>query len=189
MAVPYTAAARQGAFAPFSVRADYAEQEILTRLQNILSHPQLVDDVCTSMSKKLSIDKTPLKEELRLVDKELADIDRKKEKYFKLFEDDLLKSQSLKEKLTDIDKSKQQLQKRKVELESQLSGSNSDKTVSEEVVRGILSEFMQLFDKLSNEKRKQLVHAVIKRITVTEDRKIDTIELKFDNSKYNYIAI
>ncbi|GFZ86999.1 hypothetical protein GCM10008018_36450 [Paenibacillus marchantiophytorum] len=113
------------------------------------------------------------------MDKELVDIDRKKDKYFKLFEDDILTSQSLKEKLADIDKGKYQLQKRKVEIESQINENNTG-TVSAAVVKGILGEFVKLFYKLSSEQRKQLVHTVIKRITVSEDRKIDMIELKFD---------
>lgn len=150
------------------------------RPQNILSHPQLVDDVCASINHEQNVDKSPLREELKLVDKELVEVDRKKDKYFKLFVDDVLTSQSLKEKLADIDKGKQQLQKRKVAIESQLGDTTVNHTVSATIVRGILGEFVKLFDKLSNEKRKQLVHAVIKRITVTEYRKIERIELKFD---------
>ncbi|NEW07308.1 hypothetical protein GK047_14975 [Paenibacillus sp. SYP-B3998] len=95
----------------------------------------------------------------------------------------------MKEKLADIDKSKQQLQKRKVEIEDQLSENNVDMNVSTAVVRGILREFITLFDKLSNEKRKQLVHAAIKRVTITEDRKIDRIELKLGESLTSRVAI
>ncbi|MFD0682296.1 MULTISPECIES: hypothetical protein [unclassified Paenibacillus] len=126
------------------------------------------------------MDKSPLEAKLKLVDKELADIDRKKDKYFKLFEDDVLTSQSLREKLVSIDESKGQLQQRKTEIESQLSDSTANQNVSAVIVRSIVGEFVQLFDKLSNEKQKQLVHAVIKRITVTGGRKIDKLELTFD---------
>jgi len=46
------------------------------------------------MNNKQNVDKTPLEAELTLVDKELVEVDRKKNKYFKLFEDDVLTSQS-----------------------------------------------------------------------------------------------
>lgn len=48
--------------------------------------------------------------------------------------------------------------------------------VSLERIKLALAEFRRMFRKTSQDKRKKLVHALIKRITVTKDRKIDRIE-------------
>lgn len=44
----------------------------------------------------------------------------------------------------------------------------------------MLREFRNVFKRADHGKRKQLVHAMIKEITVTEDRKIEKIEWRFD---------
>lgn len=163
-----------------SVRVDYAEAEILARIQTLVNQPQLIEDVCNSINRKKNIDKSPLEADLKVIIKELVDINRKKDKYFKLFDDDGISGQSLKEKLTSIDENEQHLQKRKKDIEHLLSDKNIDESVSVDAMRSVLGEFIKLFSKLNNEQQKLLVHAVIRRITVTGDRKIDKIELKFD---------
>lgn len=50
-----------------------------------------------------------------------------------------------------------------------------------EVLKGMLRELRNVFKRADHRKKKQLVHAMIKEITVTNDRKIYKIEWRFDN--------
>jgi site-specific DNA recombinase len=163
-----------------SVRADYAEQEILTRIERIVKVPQLIDDVTKSINQKRLTVTKPLENELKHLTNEISEIERKKNKYFKLYEDDILDPQELKTKIQELTDTHQKLSQRKAEIEYQLKGDNST-PIPMELVNKLLTSFNTLFHKLTSEKKKQLVHAIIKQITITEDRKIDKIELKFDN--------
>jgi site-specific DNA recombinase len=113
-----------------SVRLDYAHEEIMSRLKQILLHPQLVDDVFTSLTQKKNVNTINFEDDLKFVDKELDNINHKREKYFKLFEEDLLPGQLLRDKLISIDENKAKLQKRKAELEDQLTDNITDSVLS-----------------------------------------------------------
>ncbi|UQQ35352.1 hypothetical protein [Paenibacillus polymyxa] len=47
-------------------------------------------------------------------------------------------------------------------------------------IRGMLGEFTQLFDQIGNEREKQLVHALIRKVTVTKDKKIAKVDLEIN---------
>lgn len=165
-----------------SVRADYAEKEIMSRIQKTLMYPQLIDDVTNSINRKRCVNKEPLEIELKHVNNELAEIKRRKGKYFRLYEDDIMDTQLLKSRLAEIAETENLLFKKKTEIEGQL-GDNGTTPVPATLIKKMLGDFIRLFDKLSNEQRKQLVHSIIKRITITGDRNIDIIELMFNKTK------
>lgn len=162
-----------------SVRADYAEQEIMSRVQRLLDNPKLIDDLTASINGKRTVDTKPLEQELQRLEKELADLDRKKDKYYKLYEEDVLEPKELKAKINELLERSQQLGQRYLSIQQQLSIGNVA-PVSAEMVKGLLASFRTIFGNISHEKRKQLVHTLIKEITVTEDREIEQIKFNFN---------
>ncbi|WP_088831401.1 hypothetical protein [Paenibacillus tyrfis] len=62
----------------------------MNRVQRLLDNPKLIDDLTASINGKRTVDTKPLEQELQRLEKELADIDRKKGKYYKLYEEDVL---------------------------------------------------------------------------------------------------
>lgn len=159
-----------------SVRADYAEQEIMSRVQRLLDNPQLIDDLTASMNGKRTVDKKPLEQELQRLEKELADIDRKKGKYYKLYEEDMLEPKELKTKINELAENGLRLEQQQTALRKKVTVNNAA-PISVEMVKGLLVSFSAIFGNISHEKRKQLVHTLIKEITVTEDRKINCVKL------------
>lgn len=159
-----------------SVRADYAEQEIMNRVQRLLSNPKLIDDLTASMNGKRNIDTKPIQEELQHVEKDLADIEKKRSKYLKLYEDDILDPQELKAKLNELASQRQGLEERQVLLRKKVDV-EAMPAVSKEAVKDLLVKSNTIFGNIIHDRRKQLVHTLIKEITVTEDRKIEQIIL------------
>jgi len=159
-----------------SVRADYAEQEIMSRVQRLLDNPKLVDDLVASMNSKRTVDTKPLEQELQRLEKELADIDRKKGKYYRLYEEDVLEPKELKTKINALTETRHRLEQQHSSIQKQLNTNNAA-PVSVKVVMGLLVSFSTIFASISHEKRKQLVHVLIREITITEDRKIDKVSL------------
>lgn len=165
-----------------SVRADYAEEEILARIEKIVSQPQITADVAKELGQRQEVDKEPLEQELKHVDKKLADLKRKISKYFVLYENDQLEAEELRKRVRELSEMEQRLSIRKAEIENQLK-SGDITPIPFEVLKGMLREFRKVFKRADHVKRKQLVHALIKEITVTSGRKIDKIEWKFDDLK------
>ncbi|MEK4360719.1 recombinase zinc beta ribbon domain-containing protein [Paenibacillus sp. FSL M7-1455] len=149
-----------------SVRADYAELEDLT----------------ASINGKRTVDKKPLEQELQRIEKEIADIERKKEKYYRLYEEDMLEPKELKAKINELSEIGQRLEQRQATLRKEIS-LYSSAPVSSEAVRGLLASFGTIFENISHEKRKQIVHTLIRQITITNDRKIDRIELRLKSQQ------
>jgi len=64
------------------------------------------------------------------------------------------------------------LEQRQTALLKNFSMNNSS-PISAEMIKGLLASFSAIFGDISHEKRKQLVHALIKEeITITEDWKL-----------------
>ncbi|MNH85410.1 DNA-invertase hin [compost metagenome] len=157
-----------------SVRADYVEQEILARIQKLVNQPQLIEAVTRSVHSKKLVDREQLEAEAKHIAKDLADIERRKSKSFQLFEDDLLDSKALIGRMNELTKRENELLRKKKGLETKLSDNQAD-PVDYVHIRDVLGEFARLFKQISNDRRKQMVHSLIKNITVTQDRKIDAI--------------
>ncbi|WP_192513266.1 hypothetical protein [Paenibacillus sp. 23TSA30-6] len=159
-----------------SIRADYVEPEILRRIQEFVNQPQLIEDVMNRLNGKQKVDKGALIDELKQIDKEISDLARKKSKYFKLYEEDMLEVHLLKERVGELAEQETVLLKQRVDIEDVLKNEGGN-PVNLDQIRGMLGEFTGLFDQMSNERKKQLVHAIIKRVTVASDRKIREIQL------------
>ncbi|WP_341280233.1 recombinase family protein [Paenibacillus sp. FSL H8-0537] len=160
-----------------SVRADYTEREIMNRVQRLLENPKLINDLTASMNGKRAINKKPLEQELQRLERELTDTNRIKDKYYKLYEEDVLEPIDLKVKINGLSETRLRLEQRHAVIQKQLIMENTS-PVSAEMVRGLLASFNTIFGKISHENRKQLVHTLIKEISVTQDRKINRIILR-----------
>ncbi|MFC6548807.1 hypothetical protein ACFQBN_19260 [Cohnella cellulosilytica] len=154
----------------------------MSRVQRLLDNPQLIDDLTTSMNGKRTVDKKPLEQELQRLEKELADIDRKKGKYYRLYEEDILEPKELKAKINELSEIGQRLEQQQVVLRKKTSMNNSV-PISPETVKELLTSFSAVFRNISHEKRKQLVHALIQEIAVTADREIGRIALRFNSQQ------
>lgn len=170
-----------------SVRADYAEEEILARIEKIVNQPQITEDVARELGQRQEVDKEPLEQELKHVDKELADLKRKMGKYLILYENDGLEAEELRKRVRELSEIEQRLSVRRAEIESQLHAGDAA-PIPFEVLKGMLREFRNVFKRADHGKRKELVHSLIREILVTEDRKIARIEWRFDNGFRRFLV-
>lgn len=148
----------------------------MSRVQRLLESPRLLADLTASINHKRNVDTKPMEQELQRIEKEIADIERKKEKYYRLYEEDMLEPKELKAKINELAEIGQRLEQRQAALRKEVS-MYSSAPVSAETIKGLLA----IFENVSNEKRKQLMHTLIRQLTVTTDRKIDRIELRLNS--------
>ncbi|MBP1994645.1 hypothetical protein J2Z66_006284 [Paenibacillus eucommiae] len=161
-----------------SVKADYAESFVYQRIKEVIYNECILADVITAMNKHHKGNTTPLQEELKSIHQKVESIESKRQKYFGLFEDELVDRETLANRLEELKAEKERLIARKSEIEWELSN-DSSQLVDFEYVRAILGQLDQLLFKASTEQIKSLLHLVIKQISV-KNRKIEAIELNFD---------
>lgn len=170
-----------------SVKADYAESFVYQRLKEVINSEQILTDIITTMNRQRKGNATPLQKELNSIHQKIESIEGKRQKYFSLFEDEIVERETLTNRLNELRAEKERLLARKSEIEWELGNDNSQ-LVDYEYVRDILGQLDQLLFKASVEQIKSLLHLVIKQINV-KNREIEAIELNFDEEMQKYFFI
>ncbi|WP_236824387.1 hypothetical protein [Bacillus subtilis] len=82
--------------------------------------------------------------------------------------------------LANLEQEKERLEERIFPIEEQL-GQGGVPTVNYDVVKEIMMNFMTAYKRsLTSEQRKKLLHLLIHKITISEDRNIDTIQIQLN---------
>lgn len=161
-----------------SVKAEYAESFVYQRIKEVINKEQILTDIITTMNRQRKGNTTPLQEELKNILQKVESIEGKRQKYFSLFEDEIVEQEVLANRLDELKAEKERLLARKSEIEWEL-GNDSGQLVDFDYVRNILGQLDLLLFKSSTEQIKSLLHLVIKKISI-KNRKIESIELNFD---------
>lgn len=171
-----------------SVKAYDAEDAVINRLINLLNDSANFIQTIENINKDTVQTNVKLKEQLELIETELNEASAMQEKYMEAFEQNLLPVSLLQERLQKISKWKNDLEQNKNELSIQLSSSDL-KVIPPVVIEKLLEKFVQVFKQSSREKKKQLSHLLINKITIKlsegHPRTVDKIELDFDFSDAN----
>ncbi|OME28914.1 resolvase [Paenibacillus odorifer] len=161
-----------------SVKADYAEAFVYQRLKEVINNDRILKDIISTMNQHKKGNTVPLQNELHHIIQKADSIEGKRQKYFGLFEEELVDRETLANRLDELKAEKERLLARKSEIEWELSN-DSSQLVDFEYVRAILGQLEHLLFKASTEQIKSLLHLVIKQINV-KNRKIEAIELNFN---------
>jgi site-specific DNA recombinase len=168
-----------------SIRADYAEEYVFSKLSKVICNDKVLKDIVTSLNKKRKNTIKPLQEELRYVGKRIEEFSTKREKYFKLYEDDVLDKYMLVTRLNELQSEVDRYARRKIEIELELQGNDSQE-IHFDLVKSVLTDFQSLLTATSPEQKKSLLQLIITQITIKDRKSIDTIELHFDDKIIKY---
>lgn len=161
------------------IRQEYAEGYVLGRIKEVLKKPHILRSIVVAINNRKVNRIKPLQDELEAIRIRLAEIQNTKMKYLKLYEVEGFNQSLFSDRLSELESELDSLHARRSELEFELGGDRSE-TISFETVHSLISRFEQLLANSSFDQRKTLLHLVIKKITVTSDKKIDKIEMVFD---------
>lgn len=115
---------------------------------------------------------------LRKNNKSKLKIEYNKKEYFTIYEDDTINREIFSSHLQNLDKELDTLHHRKSDIELEL-GNDQSQQVTLEDVKTRLGQLEQLLRDAPTEQMKTLLHLVIKRINLGENKKIKTIEMNF----------
>lgn len=182
-----------------SVNADQIESLVYQRLREAVSRPKVLRDVVARINAPRNENVGPLREELDALTKALARIEATKEKYFKLYEGDGIDTDSLLGHLEELKKEAATSTARKAAVEAEIRAGTAA-PISFEVVQETMRRFNQVLATAPPEQKKTLLQLIegssangaegpslcFVLADVTEDRKIDKVEIGFDESVQEY---
>ncbi|MDM5251008.1 recombinase family protein [Lysinibacillus sp. G4S2] len=163
------------------VRTDYADPYVLKKLSDLLRSDKLIEELVASINDKQSSIYEPIQKEHDRYENEWASLKYKLEKTWEAYMDELITKQSYVEKSQAIEQQMNDIKVAAELLKKQLRQSTITK-VKYEQVKAILRNFDKAFQKaLTREQRKRLLHLLIHQITISENRKIESIQIKLNN--------
>ncbi len=167
-----------------SIKAYYAESFVYHRIKEVINNEHILLDIISSMNQQRKGNTAPLQEELKHIHQKVDSIEGKRQKYFGLFEDELVDRETLSNRLDELRAERERLLARKSEIEWEL-GNDSSQLIDFEYVRATLGQLDQILGKAPTEQIKALLHLIIKQISV-KNRKIESIKLNFDENTQKY---
>ena len=164
-----------------SVRAQDAEDYVFSRVNEILMNEKVLRDIVAKLNTERAEKIKPKENEFNMVEKNLAAAIQRKDRIFSLYEDGTIDRATVTERLLLIDANITQLVKRQAEIRWEIDNNGSD-DIPFELVRDTMSDFKKLLDMAKNEQRKTFLQLIIKKITVGKSRKVDTIQIHFNDT-------
>lgn len=167
------------------VIADYAEETIIQRLIDITNDPNIIRNILKNANKKSQGNLIPLKNEIKQIEETLLKYSSQNDKILNLYLEEILTKEDFDKKYIELQKNINSCLSKKSELAERIYILNSSIEINEDVVLNSLHNFRLLFDNADIEKRKKLLHMLVREITInegktTKDRTISKVKLMFE---------
>lgn len=170
-----------------SIRVDKANEEVIRRLSVFLNDEKMIRAVVNKLNQDRVKKINPSKKELESIDKELVQLDNKKQRIFELYEDGTITKEEFIDRKEVLNKQVEEIKERKVELQGILNNSCGEE-ISYELVKTILSDFKELLNKCSdNAEKKVLIQMLVKQITIDQSRNIDSIQILLNDNLIKFL--
>lgn len=162
-----------------SVRKEEAEKAVTTRIREAVAQPAILKKVVHNVNEHRSNRIKPLRDELAAVQARIAKLEEKKRKYLTLYELDEIDRGLFAGRLNDLNKELDTELTHKSKLELELRDDQAE-PVSYELVCSLMERFDALLQSSPFPQRKTLLHLIVKRITLDDRKRVDGIELAFN---------
>ncbi len=171
-----------------SVRTDYADKYVLGKLTKLAKNEVLIKRVVDNINEKNRNSLEPLQQEFDAMKRSLEQLQKHKKKYLQLYTEDLISKLDLTNQLTEIESKERHLRERLKPIDGNLTIDNIPQ-VEYKTVKEVMGNFTKSYkESLTREQRKALLHALIHKITISEDRKIDTIQIQMNQEVTRYFT-
>ncbi|HWO53485.1 MAG TPA: recombinase zinc beta ribbon domain-containing protein, partial [Paenibacillus cookii] len=168
-----------------SVRKDEAEKAVTERIRQAVTQPHILKRVVRSINEHRSGRIKPLHDELAAVQARIDKLEEKKRKYLGLYEMDEIDRGLFAERLNDLNRELDTELTRRSKLELELRDDLAE-PVSYELVRSLVGRFDTLLHRSPFPQRKTLMHLIVKKITLDERKRVDSVELAFNEETEKY---
>lgn len=170
-----------------SVRVEKANQYVYEQIEKLLSDERFLKSVLKKLNEEHGQKQGQAKGEIETVEKRLEILSNRKKKIFESFEDDLISQEEFIERKNQL-KSEEDELKKKLELAQNVVCEEKSGEVSYEFVKQVLTGFSKVLSSdIDRSLRKQLLHMLIKEITIDKSREINTIKLHLTDELIRFL--
>ena len=169
-----------------SIRVDVADEYVLNKIMELINDESILSKVVDNINKNKSTKLKPTLEQLEQINKEIEKITNKKNKNIELFEDGILDKSELSTRVKAINDDIEKLKYKEQELKQDLQLAEGD-SIPFEIIKEVMQRFKaDIFRMSTSQQRKQLVHLLVSKITINEEREIDSIEIQINDDVITY---
>ena len=163
------------------IRTEYADSFVLDKLQRLMKGDKLIKELVKSVNSRNEKMFAPLQKEYDGYAKQIKNLEQKMAKTFDAYTEELISKEMYMIKAKQLEEQIEELNLLIEPLRKQIQGNPTIKSVSYETIKEVLMNFSKAFQNaLTREQRKRLLHLIIHKITIGEDRKIESIQLKLN---------
>lgn len=165
----------------YAVRTDYADPYVLNKIEELMTSDRLIQQLVNSINYKQESLIAPIQREYQQYVHDLAILEKKQSNLLDAYMEETISKSIYQMKVRGIEEQISSLNELLTPLKEQLS-SNVSSEVTFEQIKNVLQNFQKAFHQsLTREQRKRLLHLLIHQITIDEERKIESIQLKLNN--------
>lgn len=170
----------------YSIRADYAEHQVIERITQLVSEPYILKRLVEQINNERANVSKPMHEERTALQMKINQLEKKIDNLTNALAEDPALLNILSPKIKATETERLELQARMEQLNTTLSSCDTD-PIDYDSLRILLSDFQKVLTKLEPEQQKALLRLVIKDITVSKEaprknapRQVERINLHFD---------
>jgi site-specific DNA recombinase len=161
---------------------------VFGKLSELLSNDKLVKEIVKNINSTRKAMVDPSRDELEKVAKELDKIEAKKKKLFEAYEDEIITRGDFSERIRQLKAREESLQQEVNDLKMNVLDDGVQE-VSYDFVKETLAQFgAMLSSHTSREQQKKLLHMLISKITISQTREIESIELNINDNLIMYLS-
>ncbi|WP_320939279.1 recombinase family protein [Lysinibacillus capsici] len=165
----------------YAVRTDYADPYVLNKIEELMTSDKLIQQLVNSINYKQESLIAPIQREYQQYANDLAILEKKQSNLLDAYMEETISKGIYQMKVRSIEEQISSLNELLTPLKEQL-GSTVSSEVTFEQIKNVLQNFQKAFQQsLTREQRKRLLHLLIHQITIDEERKIESIQLKLNN--------
>ncbi|KQU58722.1 resolvase [Bacillus sp. Leaf406] len=162
------------------VRIDYADDYVIKQISNLAKNEVLIQRIVENINQKYNDKSSPAIREYNTFKQAIQTIQVKKDKILELYEDGVIPKTDLVSRISSLNDEKLRLENRLSPLETKM-GQGSTQEINFDMVKNVMRNFMTAYkEAMTREQRKRLIHLLIYQITISRDRKIDTIKIQLN---------
>lgn len=170
------------------IRTEYADNYVLNKIAMFANNDNLIKEIVEKINQGYRSVTEPLQKEYAALKKAIEAIQSKKDKVLGLYEDGVLSKEELMKRLAKLNDEKKLLDERIAPIEQQL-GQVGKKEVSFQMVKEVMQNFVSCYKEcITAEQRKRLLNLLINKITIADNKKIETIQIQLNNEVVKYFA-
>ena len=170
------------------IRAEKVNEVVFNKLGELMNDPKLIKRVVDSVNHDIKHKVNPAKKQMAKLEKDLANLVAKKQKAIEVYEDGIISKSELATRLEKFREDEEQLKSEIQNYKMDLQDGESE-AIPYELVAEVMSSFEQLLNVAeTQEQKKKLLHMLIDKITINQNKELDSIQIKINDDIINYIA-